>query len=283
MTDIPKYEEYVLAAEEIRKLTDKQPKIAMVLGSGLNQLADEVENADVIPSSAIPGWPGSTVEGHHGKLVFGSLNGVSVLVMQGRTHFYEGHSLQRITFPVRVMKLLGIETLVVTNAAGGINRSFTEGDLMIIQDHINLPGMAGNNPLSGLNLDEFGPRFPDMSHGYAKELRGLAHKAADSVDVAVQEGVYACVSGPSFETPAELRFLNTIGADAVGMSTAHSVIVANHCGIRVLGISTITNMANLDPSQEDFTNHEEVLEIGKLVVPKLAKLLRETVVRLGEL
>lgn len=282
MTDIPKYEEYVLAAEEIRKLTDKQPKIAMVLGSGLNQLADEVENADVIPSSAIPGWPGSTVEGHHGKLVFGELNGVTVLVMQGRTHFYEGHSLQRITFPVRVMKLLGIETLVVTNAAGGINRSFTEGDLMIIQDHINFPGMAGNHPLSGLNLEEFGPRFPDMSHGYAKELRQLARDAAASADVAVQEGVYACVSGPSFETPAELRYLNTIGADAVGMSTAHSVIVANHCGIQVLGISTITNMANLDPSQEDVTNHEEVLEIGKLVVPKLAKLLRAIVQQLGK-
>jgi purine-nucleoside phosphorylase len=179
------------------------------------------------------------------------------------------------------MKLLGIETLIMTNAAGGINRSFTEGDLMVIQDHINFPGMAGNNPLHGTNLEQFGPRFPDMSHGYDTALQHLAHQAADSVEVAVQKGVYACVSGPSFETPAELRYLNTTGADAVGMSTAHSTIVANHCGIRVLGISTITNMANLDPSQDDVTNHEEVLEIGKLVVPKLAKLLREVVTRCG--
>ena len=202
--------------------------------------------------------------------------------MQGRTHFYEGHSLQRITFPVRVMKLLGIEILIMTNAAGGIDQTFTEGDLMVIQDHINLPGMAGNNPLAGVNIEAFGSRFPDMSHGYAPQLRQLAHEAADAVNVAVQEGIYACVSGPSFETPAELHYLNTIGADAVGMSTAHSTIVANHCGIQVLGISTITNMANLEPQQDDVTNHEEVLEIGKLVVPKLTKLLREIVKRCGQ-
>ncbi|MFK7803533.1 MAG: purine-nucleoside phosphorylase [Anaerolineae bacterium] len=281
MSDIPTYTEYVAAAEKIQQLTSKQPKIALVLGSGLSELADAVETPDVIPSSAIPGWPGSTVEGHQGKLVFGALNATEVLVMQGRTHYYEGHSLQRITFPVRVMKLLGIETLIVTNAAGGINRSYTEGDLMIIQDHINLVGMAGNSPLLGANLKEFGTRFPDMTHGYAQELRTLTHEAAASLDIAVQEGVYACVSGPSFETPAELRYLNTIGADAVGMSTAHSVIVANHCGIHVLGISTITNVTNMDPSQEDVTNHEEVLEIGKLVVPKLANLLREIVKRCG--
>ncbi|MFT5193469.1 MAG: purine-nucleoside phosphorylase [Cellvibrionaceae bacterium] len=279
MSDIPKYEDYVVAAEKIRQITSQQPKIALVLGSGLSELADEVENPDVISSSSIPGWPGSTVQGHQGKLVFGTLNDTPVLVMQGRTHFYEGHSLQRITFPIRVMKLLGIETLIVTNAAGGINSSYTEGDLMIIEDHINFPGMVGNNPLIGTNLEAFGARFPDLTHGYAGDLRALAHQAASAVGVNVQEGVYACLSGPTYETPAELRFLNMIGADAVGMSTAHSTIVANHCGIRVLGISTITNMANLNPIQEDVTNHEEVLEIGKLVVPKLAKLLREIVGR----
>ncbi|MEM8861415.1 MAG: purine-nucleoside phosphorylase [Chloroflexota bacterium] len=280
MNDIPTYAEYEQAAAAIRQLTDQTPKIALVLGSGLSELADSAENADVIDSSAIPGWPGSTVEGHKGKLVFGTLSDTPVLIMQGRTHFYEGHSLQRITFPVRVMKLLGIETLIVTNAAGGINRSYSEGDLMLIKDHINLPGMAGNNPLTGANLEEFGPRFPDMTHGYSADLRTLAQTAADDLEIAMQEGVYACVSGPSFETPAELRFLQGVGADAVGMSTAHSVIVANHCGINVLGISTITNVTNLDPSQEDVTNHEEVLEIGKLVVPKLAKLLREIVAKL---
>lgn len=277
MTDIPTNEEYTLAAEAIRQRTAHQPKIALVLGSGLSELADAVENPDVIQSSDIPGWPGSSVVGHQGKLVFGQLNGTSVLVMQGRTHFYEGASLQRITLPVRVMHLLGIEILIVTNAAGGINQTFTEGDLMLIEDHINFPGMAGHNPLMGANLEQFGPRFPDMTHGYDPDLRALAVKTAEDSDVTLQEGVYACVSGPTFETPAELRFLNGIGADAVGMSTAHSVIVANHCGMRVLGISTITNMANIDPQEEDFTNHEEVLEIGKLVVPKLAKLLREIV------
>lgn len=280
MNDIPSYTEYEQAAAAIQQLTNQTPKIALVLGSGLSELADSAENADIIDASAIPGWPGSTVEGHKGKLVFGTLSDTPVLIMQGRTHFYEGHSLQRITFPVRVMKLLGIETFIVTNAAGGINRAYTEGDLMLIKDHINLPGMAGNNPLTGMNVEEFGPRFPDMTHGYNADLRQLAHAAAESAGVAMQEGVYACVSGPSFETPAELRFLQAVGADAVGMSTAHSVIVANHCGINVLGISTITNVTNLDPSKEDVTNHEEVLEIGKLVVPKLAKLLREIVAKL---
>lgn len=277
MNNPPVYQDYVNAADAIRQKTNHQPKIALVLGSGLNQLADEVENADIIQSGDIPGWPGSTVEGHHGRLVFGDLNGTSVLVMQGRTHFYEGTDLAWITLPVRVMHLLGVEILIVTNAAGGINRAYTEGDLMLIQDHINLPGMAGNNPLRGANLEEFGPRFPDMTHGYDADLREMVRKTSAETEVAIQEGVYACVSGPSFETPAELRFLNAIGADAVGMSTAHSVIVANHCGMRVLGISTITNVTNIDPQSEDVTNHEEVLEVGKLVVPKLAKLLRAIV------
>lgn len=280
MTDIPTFEEYQAAAQAIRQKTAHRPKIALVLGSGLSELADAVESPDIIPSGDIPGWPGSTVEGHQGRLVFGQLNGTSVLVMQGRTHFYEGQSLQRITLPVRVMKLIGIEILIVTNAAGGINRAFTEGDLMLIDDHINLPGMAGNNPLRGANIAEFGPRFPDMTHGYDPDLRRLVTQIGKDNGIGLQHGVYACVSGPTFETPAELRFLQTAGADAVGMSTAHSTIVANHCGIRVLGISTITNMTNMQPEAEDVTNHEEVLEIGKLVVPKLAKLLRAIVANL---
>lgn len=270
----PSFEEMEIAADVIRSKTNHQPKIALVLGSGLSDLADSVEEADIIPSSDIPNWPGSTVEGHKGRIVIGKLQGKEVLVLQGRSHFYEGWSMQQITFPVRVMSLLGIEILFVTNAAGGINPQFNVADLMLITDHINIPGMAGHHPLRGPNMSQFGTRFPDMTRAYDWDLQSVARRSAEKSDIELQEGVYCFLAGPSFETPAELRMVKAIGGDAVGMSTAPEVTVANHCGIRVMGISTITNMTNLNPSAEDVTNHEEVMETGKVVVPKLTKLIQ---------
>jgi purine-nucleoside phosphorylase len=265
---------YPQAANYIRRKTHHQPKIGLILGSGLSPLADEIEQADHIPYTEIPYFPVSGVVGHAGKLVIGELAGKSVLVMQGRTHFYEGYSIQHITLPVRVMRLLGVQTLIVTNAAGGLNRNFTAGDLMLITDQINLVGMSGYHPLRGPNLAEFGPRFPSMTHAYDPALLGLARQAAGELNLRLQEGVYICLAGPSFETPAENRFLQLIGADAVGMSTAHEVVVANHAGMRVLGISTITNISILETSSAAETTHEEVLETGKIVVPKLTALLK---------
>jgi len=249
-----------------------KPEIGMILGSGLGDLAESIEKAVVIPNAQIPGWPLSTVHGHKGQLVIGELEGVKVIVLQGRTHFYEGYSMGRITLPVRVMQRLGCDKLVVTNAAGGINPSFSPGDLMIISDHLNLIGMGGANPLQGPNLDEFGPRFPDMSQPYDREFLKLARQACNEAEMPFQEGVYAAIAGPSFETPAELRYLNVIGADAVGMSTVPEVIIARHGGMRVLGVSGVTNKANLDGST--ITTHEEVLEAGQVLVPKLTTLIR---------
>lgn len=269
----PTLEDMQVAADVIRSRTKHQPKIALILGSGLNDLADSVEDADIIPSSDIPNWPGSTVQSHKGRIVIGNLQGKPVFVLQGRSHYYEGWSMQQITFPIRVMSLLGIEILGVTNAAGGINPQFNVGDLMLITDHINMPGLAGNNPLRGPNLTHFGSRFPDMTRGYDWDLQAKARTAAKKVDLLLQEGVYCFVGGPSFETPAELRMLKAVGGDAVGMSTAPEVVVANHSGIRVFGISTITNMTNLFPSADDVTNHEEVMETGKVVVPRLTALI----------
>lgn len=244
----------------------------MILGTGLGDLADAVEDAVIIPNHHIPQWPLSTVQGHKGRLVIGTLEGIKVFVLQGRTHFYEGYSMGRITMPVRVMKLLGCEKMVVTNAAGAINPNFNPGDLMLITDHLNIIGWAGANPLEGPNLDEFGPRFPDMSQPYDWELLDLARDVCDKAGLGYREGVYASLAGPSFESPAELRFLKTIGADAVGMSTVPEVIVARHSGLRVLGISGISNKANLDGST--ITTHEEVLEAGAVLVPKLTMLIR---------
>lgn len=260
------------AADAIRARIDIEPEVGMILGTGLGGLADAVENAVIIPNDQIPQWPLSTVEGHRGRLVIGKLEGVRVLVLQGRTHFYEGYSLGRITLPVRVMKQLGCNKMIVTNAAGAINPDFAPGDLMLITDHLNIIGMAGANPLKGPNLEEFGPRFPDMSQPYDWELLDLAREVCKEVKLAYQEGVYAALAGPSFESPAELRFLKTIGADAVGMSTVPEVIVARHSGLRVLGISGISNKANLDGST--ITTHEEVLEAGAVLVPKLTTFIR---------
>lgn len=266
--------EFDEAANAIRNHISHRPQVGLILGSGLSPLADEVEEADVIPYSAIPQFPVSTIEGHAGRLVVGRLAGQTVMVMQGRTHYYEGYSMQRVTLPVRVMQLLGIDTLFITNAAGGINPGFQPGDLMLITDHINLIGMAGLNPLRGPNLDELGPRFPDMSRAYDPALQATARRVANDLGFGLQEGIYMCLAGPSFETPADIRFLRAIGADAVGMSTVPEVTVARHGGTRVMGVSGISNVAIVDPSEERQTTHEEVLEAGRVIVPKLIGLLK---------
>ncbi|HUN24251.1 MAG TPA: purine-nucleoside phosphorylase [Anaerolineales bacterium] len=259
-------------AGAIRARTQHRPTIGLILGSGLGSLANEISHADVIPYTDLPHWPPSTVHGHSGQLVIGNLEGQVVLAMQGRIHFYEGYTMQQITMPVRVMALLGISTLIVTNAAGGINRAFEVGDPMLIVDHINFLGMVGMNPLMGPNLDEFGPRFPAMANAYDRDLGELARQVAQANGINLREGVYCALSGPFYETPAELRFLQVIGADAVGMSTAPEVVVARHNGMRSLGISGITNVCDL--TGDSPANHEEVIEAGKVLVPRLTKILR---------
>lgn len=272
MSDFITMREIDQAADAIKARIDIEPEVGMILGTGLGDLADSVEDAVIIPNYQIPQWPISTVEGHKGRLVIGTLEGVKVLVLQGRTHFYEGYSMGRITLPVRVMQRLGCDKMVVTNAAGAIDPDFQPGDLMLINDHLNLIGMGGANPLKGPNLEEFGVRFPDMSQPYDRELLAKAREACEEADMAYQEGVYVALAGPSFESPAELRFLHGIGADAVGMSTVPEVIIARHGGMRVLGVSGISNKANLDGST--ITTHEEVLEAGEVLVPKLTTLIR---------
>ncbi len=256
----------------IRSRTKQQPRIGLILGTGLGGLAEAVQNPTIIPYSEMPGWPTSTVVGHAGRLVMGELEGQSLLVMQGRVHYYEGYSMAQVTLPIRVMQRLGIEILIVTNAAGAINPEFQPGDVMLITDHLNLAGMAGLNPLIGPNLDVFGPRFPDMSRAYDRPLCASARNVAKENGIILFEGVYVCLSGPSFESPADLRFLRTAGADSVGMSTVPEVIVARHGGTRVLAFSGISNKANLDGNT--ITSHEEVLESGRVLVPKLETLIR---------
>jgi purine-nucleoside phosphorylase len=255
-----------------------RPRVAIILGSGLGSLADAVEGAGSLPYGEIPSWPVSTVFGHQGRLVVGRLEGRQVMVMQGRVHYYEGFSMAQVTMPVRVFQRLGVETLIVTNAAGAINPDFVPGDLMLITDHLNLMGMAGLSPLRGSNLDELGPRFPDMSQAYDRDLLASARQAAQEAGILLREGVYVGLAGPSFETPADLRFLRLIGADAVGMSTVPEVTVARHGGTRVLGISGISNKANLDGNT--ITSHEEVLEAGPKIVPKLITVVRGVLRRL---
>jgi purine-nucleoside phosphorylase len=266
------------AAQVIREGVDSQPKVGMILGSGLGNLAEAVEDSVMLPYGEIPSWPVSTVEGHQGRLVIGSLENQDVLIMQGRSHFYEGYSMAEIGFPVRVMQRLGIEIFIVTNAAGGINQSYEPGDVMLIKDHLNLLGMAGESPLRGPNFDSIGPRFPDMGLAYDRELGALARQSVEDQDFQLQEGVYVCLAGPSFETPADLRFLQAIGVDAVGMSTVPEVTVARHGGMRVLGLSTISNKANLDG--DTLTSHEEVLAAGKTVVPRLTHIIKYVLQRL---
>jgi len=258
--------------------TRRRPEIGLILGSGLGSLADSVKQADIIAFQDLPNWPSTTVEGHAGRLVIGELEGKQVMVMQGRVHFYEGYSIAHVTLPVRVMQRLGIGILIVTNAAGAVNPDYEPGELMMIKDHINLMGMAGSNPLMGPNLDVFGPRFPDMSQAYDRDLMKIAREVAAETDLLLHEGVYAGLSGPSFETPADLRFLRTVGTDAVGMSTVPEVTVARHGGTRVLGISGISNKANLDGNT--ITSHQEVLEAGRVLVPKLTGLIQGVLRRL---
>ncbi len=266
--------DYERAVDVIRSRTQLTVKTGLVLGSGLGVLADQVDNRSVISYGEIPGWPQSTVHGHAGQLVIGTLEGCPVITQQGRAHFYEGYTLEQVTFPIRVMRALGVETLILTNAAGGINPAFQAGDVMLINDHINFVGMVGNNPLMGPNDDALGERFVGMAHTYDHDLRKVARSAAADAGLTLHEGVYCCLSGPTFETPAEIRMLRTLGTDAVGMSTVHEVLVARHGGMRVLAFSGITNKAidRIDSDAE--TSHSEVLEVGAILVPKLAALLR---------
>jgi purine-nucleoside phosphorylase len=271
MTNFITIEQIDAAVNYIRQHTSYNPTIGLILGSGLGGLADQVEQAEIIETTVIPNWPHSTVQGHLGRLVIGTLAGQVVLVMQGRAHYYEGYSLGQVTFPIRVMNRMGIKTLIVTNAAGAINPEFNAGEVMLITDNLNMMGMAGLNPLYGPNLDEFGPRFPDLSQAYNRHLLSLARAVAKEKGIVLREGVYVGLSGPSFESPADLRFLRLAGADAVGMSTVPEVIVARHGGMDVLGLSGISNKANLDGNT--ITNHEEVLEAGKVIVPKLTGII----------
>ncbi|MBI1748924.1 MAG: purine-nucleoside phosphorylase [Acidobacteria bacterium] len=253
----------------IRERTKLEPQLGLILGSGLGYYADQLQSASSIPFSEIPHFPQSSIEGHAGKLVLGLAEGVPTIAMQGRVHYYEGYNLSEVTFPVRVMGALGVKTLIVTNAAGGINKKFSSGVLMIIKDHLNL---MGSNPLIGPNVSDFGPRFPDMSDAYEKGLRKIAKQSAKALGLTVAVGIYAGLSGPSYETPAEIRMLRKLGADAVGMSTVPEVIVAGHMGIRVLGISCITNMAaGILPTKLD---HREVMETANRVRDQFTALLR---------
>ena len=262
------------AAQAIRKKTStlREPVVGIILGSGLNDLADSVQQAVRIPYSDLPNFPVSTVQGHAGRFVIGELEGKPVFVMQGRIHYYEGYTMGQITLPVRVMQRLGVPSMIVTNAAGGVHPDFEPGDVMLITDQLNLMGMSGLNPLMGPNLDEIGTRFPDMSQAYDRAYGDFARKVAKENNILLREGVYAGLSGPSFESPADLRFLRSAGADAVGMSTVPEVIVARHGNMRVLGLSGISNKANLDGST--ITTHEEVIEAGKVITPKVEKIIR---------
>ena len=257
------------SASFIKSKIDTVPEIGLILGSGLGVLGDEIENATTIKYEDIPNFPVSTVEGHAGQLVIGTLEGKTVIAMQGRFHYYEGYTIQEATFPVRVLKALGVETIIVTNAAGGVNKTFVPGDLMIITDHINF---SANNPLIGPNDNELGVRFPDMSSAYTKELILKTKEICKKSNINVKEGVYAFMTGPSYETPAEIRMLQVLGSDAVGMSTVPEVIVASHAQMKVLGISCITNMAAGILDQP--LNHEEVIETTQNVKSEFIKLIK---------
>ncbi|MGI1658573.1 MAG: purine-nucleoside phosphorylase [Desulfitobacterium sp.] len=260
------------ARRSIMERVNIEPQMGIILGSGLGGFVDLIENPVAIPYHEIPHFPISTVEGHKGQLVFGKVLGKPVVAMQGRFHFYEGYSMQEVTFPVRVMQALGVTGLIVTNAAGGINPGYRPGDLILIKDHIN---MMGDNPLRGANLSNLGPRFPDLSEGYDLEWRQRALSIAREVGIFPQEGVYAAMSGPSYESPAEIRFLRTAGADLVGMSTVPEVIVANHGGMRVLGISCVTNMAAGILSQR--LSHAEVMETAQRIEKQFVRFVQALV------
>lgn len=260
------------AARTIRTRTGTEARIALVLGSGLGGFADDFEEAVRVPYREIPGFATSTAQGHSGTLVAGNVEGVPVVAMQGRVHHYEGYSLEEVTFPIRTFKLLGINTLILTNAAGGVDVQLSQGSLMVISDHLNLMGV---NPLRGPNEDRFGPRFPDLTEVYSRELQELVVEESRSLGITARRGVYAALAGPSYETPAEIHMLRAFGADAVGMSTVPEAIVARHMGIKVLGISCITNMAA--GISETPINHEEVMETGQRVRETFTQLLRRII------
>ncbi|PYT03847.1 MAG: purine-nucleoside phosphorylase [Acidobacteria bacterium] len=270
------YERAEHAARFIRSRLAEEVHVALVLGSGLGAFADALEGAQAIPYAEIPGFARPTVEGHAGRLVVGKVEGVVVAAMQGRFHFYEGYTLEEVTFPIRALGLLGAGSLILTNAAGGLNNSFEQGSLVVISDHLNL---LGANPLLGKNDERFGPRFPDMSEVYDREYQDTAISEAHAMGVELRRGIYAALAGPSYETPAEIRMLRLLGADAVGMSTVPEAIVARHMGLRVLGVSCITNMAAgvLDRP----ISHEEVIETGERVRETFAELLRRVIPKLS--
>jgi purine-nucleoside phosphorylase len=259
------------AQKKITSLTTVKPEIGLILGSGLGDLANEIEDAVVVPYKEIPHFPESTVEGHAGQLVIGTLAGKSVVAMQGRFHFYEGYSQQEVVFPVYVLKALGVKCLIATNAAGGMNPAFQPGDLMVITDHLNF---TGANPLIGPNDDELGPRFPDMSQAYTPALRELAHRVAEKLGTRLQQGVYAGVSGPTYMTAAELIMLRRVGGDAIGMSTVPEVIAARHAGLDVLGISCITDMAVGEDLGSEPLTHEQVVEVANRTKPVFMNLIK---------
>lgn len=269
------YERAEHAARFIRSRAAEEIRVALILGSGLGAFADELYGAEAIPYSEIPGFARPTVEGHAGRLVVGKVGGVNVAAMQGRFHFYEGYKLEEVTFPIRALALAGASSLVLTNAAGGLNNSFEQGSLVLISDHLNL---MGTNPLLGPNDARFGPRFPDMTEVYDRVYQEAAVAEAHAMGIELRRGIYAALSGPSYETPAEIRMLRLLGADAVGMSTVPEAIVARQMGLRVLGISCITNMAA--GMLDEPINHEEVIETGARVRETFAELLRRVIPKL---
>ena len=261
------------AKEYIQAKTSFIPQLAVILGSGLGELADEVEVEAVFQYEELPGFPPPTVAGHGGKLVLGKLAGKNVVIMQGRYHYYEGYPIAQVVFPIRVLKSLGANTLIVTNACGGLNADFDPGDVMLITDHINV---QGTSPLIGPNLDEYGPRFPDMTYTYTPALQKLALRVAEEEEVNLRQGVYAAWFGPAYETPAERRYLRIIGGDAVGMSTVPEVTAANHAGMKILGLSAITNIATGGPEQPP-DSHEHVLKMAKVAGKKLTRIVRKVI------
>lgn len=274
---VGRYEQIQEAKAWIQANSSHQPVIGLILGSGLGDLADEIEEADVISYTDIPHFPESTVEGHAGQLVLGRLAGKTVVAMRGRFHYYEGYSQQEVVFPVYVMKALGVKMLIATNACGGMNADFQAGDLMVIDDHLN---MTGSNPLIGPNDARLGVRFPDMSDAYDKELIHLTHRVAQKQGLSLQQGVYAAISGPAYMTPAELVMLRNLGGDTVGMSTAPEVIAARHCRLRCLGISCITDMA-IGEALEPLT-HEQVVEVANRTKPRFIRLVKGIVAEVVE-
>ncbi len=271
------YEQLGIAAKYIQSIRSSVPKVGIVLGSGLGKYVEKIEDKTVIPYSDIPGFKNTCVEGHEGRLILGKSEGIDVAVMQGRVHVYEGHPMEEVVFQVRTLATLGIEILLLTNAAGGINYDYNPGDLVLIEDHINL---MGNNPLVGPNINELGPRFPDMTEAYSKDIRDIILKAADEINYKMKKGIYCALLGPTYETPAEIKMLRALGADMVGMSTVPESIAANHLGLKVGGISCITNLAAGMSNKQ--LNHQEVKEEAHKVMDTFISILNKTIYHIGK-